>query len=97
MTARTKTESVCDLKRFVMDGSQLRASVSEARPLGRACSKEYALADARASATYGGEGGIRTHGTVPRSQHFQCCQFNHSCTSPKLPIDQFGYEHVSYQ
>src|SRR5882724_11204923 len=31
----------------------------------------------------GGEGGIRTHGTVSRSQHFQCCQFNHSCTSPK--------------
>src|SRR2546428_6511163 len=31
----------------------------------------------------GGEGGIRTHGTVPRSQHFQCCQFNHSCTSPE--------------
>src|SRR5258708_710022 len=30
----------------------------------------------------GGEGGIRTHGTGPRSQHFQCCQFNHSCTSP---------------
>src|SRR5205085_92996 len=29
-----------------------------------------------------GEGGIRTHGTVPRTQHFQCCQFNHSCTSP---------------
>jgi hypothetical protein len=33
----------------------------------------------------GGEGGIRTHGTVPRSQHFQCCQFNHSCTSPGCP------------
>src|SRR6266567_2223686 len=33
---------------------------------------------------YGGEGGIRTHGTVPRSQHFQCCQFNHSCTSPEI-------------
>src|SRR5260370_38170584 len=32
---------------------------------------------------HGGEGGIRTHGTVPRSQHFQCCQFNHSCTSPR--------------
>jgi hypothetical protein len=32
---------------------------------------------------YGGEGGIRTHGTVSRSQHFQCCQFNHSCTSPR--------------
>src|SRR2546430_9267736 len=52
----------------------------------------------------GGEGGIRTHGTVPRSQHFQCCQFNHSCTSPglpifdcQLPIGQFGHERVSYQ
>src|SRR5205807_5910965 len=35
------------------------------------------------SKSHGGEGGIRTHGTVPRSQHFQCCQFNHSCTSPR--------------
>src|SRR6185503_16493836 len=35
----------------------------------------------------GGEGGIRTHGTVPRSQHFQCCQFNHSCTSPRRISD----------
>src|SRR5436190_19239434 len=33
---------------------------------------------------YGGEGGIRTHGTVSRSQHFQCCQFSHSCTSPTI-------------
>src|ERR1043165_2513240 len=32
--------------------------------------------------TAGGEGGIRTHGTVSRTQHFQCCQFSHSCTSP---------------
>src|SRR2546423_5510104 len=32
--------------------------------------------------TSGGEGGIRTHGTVSRTQHFQCCQFSHSCTSP---------------
>jgi hypothetical protein len=31
----------------------------------------------------GGEGGIRTHGTVSRTQHFQCCQFSHSCTSPE--------------
>ena len=30
----------------------------------------------------GGEGGIRTHGTVSRTQHFQCCQLSHSCTSP---------------
>jgi hypothetical protein len=31
----------------------------------------------------GGEGGIRTHGTVSRTQHFQCCQLSHSCTSPQ--------------
>ena len=36
------------------------------------------------SILFGGEGGIRTHGTVSRSQHFQCCQFNHSCTSPRI-------------
>ena len=30
----------------------------------------------------GGEGGIRTHGTVSRTQHFQCCAFDHSATSP---------------
>jgi hypothetical protein len=34
----------------------------------------------------GGEGGIRTHGTVSRTQHFQCCQFSHSCTSPDCGI-----------
>ena len=34
----------------------------------------------------GGEGGIRTHGTVSRTQHFQCCQLSRSCTSPKVPI-----------
>src|SRR5215469_18874644 len=32
----------------------------------------------------GGEGGIRTHGTVSRTQHFQCCQLSRSCTSPDL-------------
>ncbi len=37
----------------------------------------------------GGEGGIRTHGTVSRSQHFQCCQFNHSCTSPQIADCKF--------
>ncbi len=31
---------------------------------------------------YGGKGGIRTHGTRKGTQHFQCCQFNHSCTFP---------------
>ena len=39
----------------------------------------------------GGEGGIRTHGTVSRTQHFQCCQFSHSCTSPReLRIAELG-------
>ena len=35
----------------------------------------------------GGEGGIRTHGPFARSQHFQCCRFGHSRTSPnKLAV-----------
>jgi hypothetical protein len=29
-----------------------------------------------------GQGGIRTHDTVTRIQHFQCCSFNHSDTCP---------------
>ena len=29
-----------------------------------------------------GEGGIRTPGTVSRTQHFQCCTIGHSATSP---------------
>jgi hypothetical protein len=48
----------------------------------------------------GGEGGIRTHGTVSRTQHFQCCQFSHSCTSPKeLPIVdcRFAIERVAFE
>ena len=35
----------------------------------------------------GGKGGIRTHGTVSRTQHFQCCQFSHSCTFPHTISD----------
>ena len=31
----------------------------------------------------GGEGGIRTHGTVARTPHFECGAFDHSATSPK--------------
>ena len=30
----------------------------------------------------GGEGGIRTHGTFPRTHAFQACTLNHSVTSP---------------
>jgi hypothetical protein len=31
----------------------------------------------------GGEGGIRTPGTVTRTPHFECGAFNHSATSPR--------------
>jgi hypothetical protein len=31
----------------------------------------------------GGEGGIRTPGTLASTQHFQCCTFGHSVTSPR--------------
>ncbi len=31
----------------------------------------------------GGEGGIRTHGTVPRTLAFEASTFNHSVTSPQ--------------
>lgn len=29
-----------------------------------------------------GEGGIRTRGELSPTQHFQCCTFGHSVTSP---------------
>ena len=31
---------------------------------------------------FGGEGGIRTHGTVAHTPHFECGAFDHSATSP---------------
>ena len=33
----------------------------------------------------GGGGGIRTHGTVARTRHFQCRTFGHSATPPHYP------------
>src|SRR5690348_16086135 len=35
-------------------------------------------------AVVGGEGGIRTHGTVARTPHFECGAFDHSATSPRI-------------
>ena len=32
---------------------------------------------------FGGESGIRTHGTVARTHAFQACTFNHSVISPR--------------
>ena len=34
----------------------------------------------------GGEGGIRTHGTVARTPHFECGAFDHSATSPRSVV-----------
>ncbi len=34
--------------------------------------------------SYGGEGGIRTHGTVSRTLAFEASTFNRSVTSPRL-------------
>ena len=36
----------------------------------------------------GGEGGIRTHGTVTRTPHFECGAFDHSATSPRSVVGQ---------
>ena len=35
------------------------------------------------SRTYGGEGGIRTHGPIAGTHAFQACRFVHSRTSPR--------------
>ena len=35
----------------------------------------------------GGEGGIRTHGTVTRTPHFECGAFDLSATSPQKCYD----------
>ena len=35
------------------------------------------------SYTVGGEGGIRTHGTLAGTPHFECGAFDHSATSPR--------------
>ena len=37
----------------------------------------------------GGEGGIRTHGTLARSPVFKTGAFDHSATSPKYLISKY--------
>ena len=39
---------------------------------------------------FGGEGGIRTLGTVARTPHFECGAFDHSATSPRETGRQRG-------
>jgi hypothetical protein len=37
----------------------------------------------------GGEGGIRTHGALPGTPHFECGTFDHSATSPGAVFGSF--------
>jgi hypothetical protein len=48
---------------------------------------------ARPCWSLGGEGGIRTRGTVARARHFQCRTFGHSVTSPAHhdPIEEANW------
>jgi hypothetical protein len=45
-------------------------------------------AESKLGALDGGEGGIRTHGTVPRTLAFEASTFNRSVTSPRQLILQ---------
>jgi hypothetical protein len=40
----------------------------------------------------GGQGGIRTHGTLARTPHFECGAFNHSTTCPPAVIREPGVQ-----
>ena len=44
----------------------------------------------------GGEGGIRTHGTVSCTLLFESGAFDHSATSPYLP-NEFSTEYLNFQ
>ena len=51
----------------------------------------FALRNEKTPGTPGfsnGEGGIRTPGTVSRTQHFQCCTIGRSATSPENSLRQ---------
>ena len=39
---------------------------------------------------YGGGGGIRTHGTLARTQVFKTCAFNHSATPPTFQVYSYS-------
>src|ERR1044071_7787669 len=48
-----------------------------------AATRVRALRSRGSRSDIGGEGGIRTHGTVARTPHFECGAFDHSATSPR--------------
>src|SRR4029079_15463924 len=45
----------------------------------------------------GGEGGIRTHGTVARTPHFECGTIDHSATSPEFQATRRRTARSSYR
>ena len=46
---------------------------------------------------HGGEGGIRTHGTLTRTPVFETSTFNHSVTSPYNIKDIGMHEQTNFQ
>lgn len=68
----------CSERRRWPQNTILRRSVPiEASPRGRQNMKQLKKAN-------GGQGGIRTHGTLSRTHAFQACALNHSATCPWL-------------
>ncbi len=49
--------------------------------------RQKAQAKTRGKEKTGGEGGIRTRGTVARTHAFQACSFSHSDTSPHVAFN----------
>ena len=48
--------------------------------------QQFALVRHHAKMVIGGEGGIRTPGTVARTSHFECDAIDHSATSPEAGL-----------
>ncbi len=69
----------------VWRGSQFKpcAEPEAIKKIDRAEIRKILERERRIDPESGGKGGIRTHGTRKGTQHFQCCQFNHSCTFPE--------------
>jgi hypothetical protein len=47
----------------------------------------FYLSGVREKSAFGGEGGIRTHGTVAGTPHFECGAFDLSATSPQEDLE----------
>ncbi len=78
-------------KRQILDWVCLNL-VLKGATLGIATRKPFNCLVEGLSVSISGEGGIRTPVTVTRQQHFQCCSFSRSDTSPKLFQDNDLWE-----